>query len=68
MAETRQIKEGALISELRAGPLYFIALKENDNISFKFEYDNKLLAEMGQEAAKFFCSCVTDVFKREGIK
>lgn len=70
MNTVREIKPSSRISELSAGPLRFFADKGEDGIiSFTLEYEEKLLVDaLHQEAAKLFCGCVTDVFKRESIK
>ncbi|WP_029083386.1 hypothetical protein [Bradyrhizobium sp. th.b2] len=58
------------ISIVRAGPIAFTAVKSESegarsNIKFKMVFGDTVLADMGEEAARFFISRVQEAFAIE---
>jgi hypothetical protein len=58
------------ISVVRAGPIGFAATKienegEQPNIKFRMVFGDTVLADMGEEAARFFISRVQEAFAIE---
>jgi hypothetical protein len=64
--------KGVEVTRLMAGPIQFIAAKnvntetgDESRLFFRLTYGDKILADMGEEAARLFISQVQQTFARE---